>query len=116
MLHDTTDSPIVTWPCYEPAGHRIELTEADLVQHVLLLGSTGSGKSTLLTAATSQLILHRAEKPEDKIGLLLLDAKADDLVPRVRSNRLACKLVISGKAPGNAGCSIMAETKAAGAG
>ena len=84
MLHDTTDSPIVTWPCYEPAGHRIELTEADLVQHVLLLGSTGSGKSTLLTAATSQLIRHRAERPEDKIGLLLLDAKADDLVPRVR--------------------------------
>jgi energy-coupling factor transporter ATP-binding protein EcfA2 len=84
MLHDTTDSPIVVWPCYEPAGRRIELTEADLVQHVLLLGSTGSGKSTLLTAATIQFILHHAENSNDKIGLLELDAKADDIVPRVR--------------------------------
>jgi hypothetical protein len=84
MQHDTTDSPIVAWPCYEPAGRRIELTEADLVQHVLLLGSTGSGKSTLLTAATIQFVLHRAESSKDKIGLLELDAKADDIVPHVR--------------------------------
>jgi energy-coupling factor transporter ATP-binding protein EcfA2 len=86
MTHSNapTEAPLIVWPCYEPAGHRIELTEADLVQHVLLIGSTGSGKSTLLTAATSQLILHNAQRSEDKIGLLVIDAKADDIVSRVR--------------------------------
>ena len=86
MTHSNapTEAPLIVWPCYEPAGYLVELTEGDLVQHVLLAGSTGSGKSTLLTAATNQLILRRAEREEDKIGLLVLDAKADDIVRRVR--------------------------------
>ncbi|HZM01942.1 MAG TPA: hypothetical protein VFC44_02870 [Candidatus Saccharimonadales bacterium] len=43
----------------EPPGHRVELTEADLVQHILLIGSTGSGKSTLLIDTTRQLIAYQ---------------------------------------------------------
>jgi hypothetical protein len=81
------DSPLISWACYEPAGNRVELTEADL-QHVLLIGSTGSGKSTLLIDATQQLIAHKARSPENKLGMLILDAKSDDLVERVQDAAL----------------------------
>ena len=85
MLHDSSYSLIVTWPCYEPVAPSDQIDESKpSAACAATIGSTGSGKSTLLTAATSQLIRHRAERPEDKIGLLLLDAKADDLVSRVR--------------------------------
>ena len=85
------DQPIVCWPCYEPASQKpIELTESDLVQHVLLIGSTGSGKSTLLTSATRQVIRHEAKSSEDKAGLLILDAKSDDLVHQVREAAKDC--------------------------
>ena len=50
MPHLPTDFPLTVWPCYEPASHRVELTAADLVQHILLLGSTGSGNSRQLIA------------------------------------------------------------------
>ncbi|MCX6929104.1 MAG: type IV secretion system DNA-binding domain-containing protein, partial [Verrucomicrobia bacterium] len=79
-----TEIPLVSWRCYEPAGHRVELTEADLVQHVLLVGSTGSGKSTLLVDAIRQLTAHEARSRRSRTGLLILDAKADDLVSRVQ--------------------------------
>jgi energy-coupling factor transporter ATP-binding protein EcfA2 len=69
------DTPLVTLPCYEPAGVRLTLTEADLLQHVLAIGSTGSGKSTLLWSLVEQLMPHGT-------GLLLLDAKVDGLVPQ----------------------------------
>lgn len=81
-MNTNLHKPIIIWPCYEPAAHRVELTETDLVQHVLISGSTGSGKSTLLTAATSQLIEHG--EANSRIGLLVLDAKNDDIVTRVR--------------------------------
>lgn len=68
-----SDTVLVTWPCYEPAGCSITLTENELVQHVLVLGSTGSGKTTLLTGAIQQLLRQR-------VGLLILDAKQDGLV------------------------------------
>lgn len=73
------DHPLIRWPCYEPASYCAELTETDLLQHVLVAGSTGSGKTTLLTAATKQLIGHQA-------GLLLLDAKVDGMVEQVRTD------------------------------
>jgi hypothetical protein len=84
MTHPNSEQPLIRLPCYEPAGHCVELAESDLVQHILLIGSTGSGKSTLLTSAIGQLILHEAHSPQNKVGLLVLDAKADDLVARVR--------------------------------
>ena len=45
MPHLPTDFPLTVWPCYGPAGHRVELAEADLVQYIVLIGSTGSSKS-----------------------------------------------------------------------
>lgn len=84
MNQPPSDAPLISWRCYEPAGHRVELSESDLVQHILLIGSTGSGKSTLLTSATGQIIGHHAGSPEHKPGLLVLDAKGDDLVARVQ--------------------------------
>lgn len=56
----------------------MELTESNLLQHMLVVGSTGCGKTTLLTEAIRQLI-HRPER----IGLLILDAKAEGLVADV---------------------------------
>ena len=89
MAYPTLDPAIVFWRCDDPAlSYRIELTQAELVQHALIIGSTGSGKSTLLVDATQQLIAHQAQSPEKKIGLLVLDAKADDLVARVREAAL----------------------------
>ena len=71
-----SEHPLVVWRCYEPAGCSITLSESDLVQHMLILGSTGSGKTTLMIAAIQQLIQHQ-------IGLLILDAKPDGTVARV---------------------------------
>ena len=77
-------TPLITWPCYEPAGHRVELAQADLLQHVLLIGATGSGKTTLMASALQQLIAHEAGNPLQKLGLLILDSK-NELVGLVRA-------------------------------
>lgn len=69
------DQPLIVLPCYEPAGTRIELTEAELREHLLVIGSTGSGKTTLLWDIVAQLV------PQG-VGLLLLDAKVDGLAER----------------------------------
>ncbi len=75
-----SSEPLVVWPWYEPVStpggieRGVELSEADLLQHVLLLGSTGSGKTTLQRGAVRQLI-------RQGVSLLVLDAKQDDTVP-----------------------------------
>jgi len=77
--------PILSFPLYEPAGQKVEFSEADLLQHLLVVGTTGCGKTTLLTSAIRQLLAH-----PDKPGLLILDAKVDGLVEQVRADaRLA---------------------------
>jgi energy-coupling factor transporter ATP-binding protein EcfA2 len=73
--------PAVVWPCYEPA-RPVELSESDVLEHVLLVGSTGCGKTTLLTTAYTQLIARSAADPLLKTGLLILDSKAE-LLPSV---------------------------------
>lgn len=77
-------NPILSFPCYEPAGHRVEFTESELLQHLLIVGSTGCGKTTLLVSAIKQLLAHPA-----KPGLLILDAKLDGLVAQVRADARA---------------------------
>ncbi len=77
------ETPLIHWPCYEPAGQSITLTEEELVQHVLVIGSTGSGKTTLLTHALQQLIPRG-------VGLLIQDAKCDGTVEQVRAVARAC--------------------------
>ena len=76
--------PVVTWPCYEPGGGRVQLTADDLLQHVLAIGATGSGKSTLLTSAAQQIIAYEARSFSEKAGLLILDSKTE-LVGLVRA-------------------------------
>ncbi len=70
------EEPLIVWACYEPAGYSVSLTAEDLVQHMLVLGSTGSGKTTLLMGAIQQLLRH-------PIGLLILDAKQDGAVEHI---------------------------------
>lgn len=65
-----TGKQIIAWPCYEPAGGSISLTAEDLVQHLLIVGSTGSGKTTLIQSTIDQLL-------PQLYGLLILDAKQD---------------------------------------
>ncbi len=78
---DAESKPAVVWPCYEPA-RPVELSEQDLLEHVLILGSTGSGKTTLLTTAFTQLLARSAADLLLKAGLLVLDSKAE-LLPSV---------------------------------
>lgn len=78
-----TENYIIKWKCYEPAGHSLNLTEADLTQHVLIVGSTGCGKTTLLTSAVRQLLAVDANDAQAKVGLLILDGKVDGLVEQV---------------------------------
>ena len=77
---------IIKWPCYEPAGTVVELTELDLLQHTLVVGSTGCGKTTLLTSAIRQLVHRKLQSERDKIGLLILDAKCDGVYEQVKSD------------------------------
>lgn len=82
-MQNNNDIPLISWACYEPAGHRVEICESTLLQHVLVIGSTGCGKSSQLVDATRQLI----EKPDatGQIGLLILDAK-EELVGQIRDS------------------------------
>src|ERR1035441_9259261 len=73
--------PLVSWPCYEPAGFSVELSERDLLSHVLILGATGAGKTALLVHAMRQLISGSRSRP---IGLLIFDPKVDGTVELVR--------------------------------
>ena len=74
--------PLVSWPCFEPAGFSVELREGDLLSHVLLLGATGAGKTTLLIQAMRQLIKGPRSQP---VGLLIFDPKVDGTVEMVRA-------------------------------
>jgi hypothetical protein len=75
-------TPLVSWACYDPAGFSVELTERDLLSHVLLLGATGAGKTTLLTQAMRQLINRPRSQP---VGLLIFDPKVDGTVEMARA-------------------------------
>ena len=79
------DEVVLRLPCYEPAGHHVELTLDELTQHVLLLGSTGSGKTSVLNEVLWQLLHYRAGDPARQPGLLILDGKGDDTVAKVRA-------------------------------
>lgn len=76
MMNDETI--ILRLPAYEPAGHDVGMSEQDLLQHLLVIGATGSGKTCLLQRVLQQLIARL------KTGLLILDAKCDDTLDRVR--------------------------------
>jgi len=77
---------IIKWPCYEPAGKNVALTESDLLQHALVIGSTGCGKTTLLTSAIRQLMQVRSQSAGENVGLLILDAKNDEVVQQIKTD------------------------------
>ena len=79
------NNSILKWHCYEPSGAFVDLTEAELLQHILVIGSTGSGKTTLLTSAINQLISKDASHTQRKAGLLIIDPKQDGIVEQIRS-------------------------------
>ncbi len=78
-LEDT----IISLPCFEPNSHRLELTGDMLTQHVLLTGASGYGKTTLLNRMLKDIVSYRSSEPAHKIGLLILDLKADQTSERV---------------------------------
>lgn len=71
--------PILRFPVYEPAGRDVTLTASDLLQHILVIGATGSGKTVLLQRGIDELV----GMPD--LGLLIIDAKQEGIVERVRS-------------------------------
>ena len=77
------DDLLLRLPCYEPAGQSVDLTLDDLTQHLLVVGSTGAGKTSLLNEVLWQLLHYRADDPALKLGMLILDGKADDTVAKV---------------------------------
>lgn len=89
------NKPIISLPCFEPAGTSLDLSREDLLGHSLAIGSTGSGKTTrFIYPVINQLMRQR----NSKVGLCILDSKADgamrDLVTRAcqeagRSNELS---------------------------
>lgn len=76
---------ILSLPCYEPGGLRIDLTGEALTRNTLLTGAVGSGKTTTLNEMLYQLIGYRADEPAHKAGLLIFDFKQDDTVGKVRA-------------------------------
>ncbi|MEN9576707.1 MAG: Type secretion-system coupling protein DNA-binding domain [Verrucomicrobiota bacterium] len=79
------DDLLLRLPCYEPAGRTVTLTLDELTQHWLIIGTTGSGKTTILNEVLWQLLHYRAQEPGPKPGILILDAKGDDTVAKVRA-------------------------------
>ena len=79
------DAVLVRLSCYEPAGYELAWTERDILQHVLMIGMTGSGKTSQLRRIIHQLIAYRANEPEERVGLCIVDAKVDDTVAMVKS-------------------------------
>jgi type IV secretory pathway TraG/TraD family ATPase VirD4 len=70
---------MIRLPCYEPAGAVLELSGDDLTRHVIGFGSTGAGKTTgLINPLLQQLIAWKASDQNLRVGLLVLDPKADD--------------------------------------
>lgn len=65
------DRNAVTLNCYDPAGARIEISERELLNHMLIVGATGSGK-------TSRIVLPVFDELcRGRNGLLLIDGKGD---------------------------------------
>lgn len=69
--------------CYEPPGLVLALSDDDLSRHVIALGATGTGKtSALVNPVLRQLLSHRIGGR--KLGILVMDPKADDTEQRVK--------------------------------
>ena len=69
---------VIELQCYEPAGRSILLSERDLLGHSLVIGGSGAGKTTrIVNPLLKQLIEHQASRDEHKVGVCILDTKAD---------------------------------------
>lgn len=95
---------IVRVPCYEPNSFGLELTGQDLCAHSLFQGTTGSGKTTTLNRVMRDLIRHRAEDPDRKMGLVFFDPKADDTSQKVaawaaEAGRASDVKILDGRGP-----------------
>ena len=72
------DDSIINLPCYEPAGSSVSMTIADLMGHTLVTGGSGTGKTTrVIYPMLKQLLEKTASSSETKVGLCIIDTKAD---------------------------------------
>jgi hypothetical protein len=83
-LNDRLDETVISLPCYEPAGGRVELTGRALCTHTLLLGQTGSGKTSVLRWFIKSLIHHHAPEADQRAGIFVFDLNGDETVALVR--------------------------------
>jgi hypothetical protein len=78
------DKVMLRLTCFEPAGGVLELSPDDLTRHVIGLGATGSGKTTaLVNPVLQQIICWKATEHASRVGLLVLDPKADDSAAKI---------------------------------
>jgi len=82
--HDLNDV-VVRLRCYEPNSLQLELTGEDLCRNSLFLGTVGSGKTTTMNPLLRDLIFYRASDPQRRIGLLVIDSKMDETVPKIQT-------------------------------
>ncbi len=76
-------TPLIALRHLRPSGV-LRLSPNDVTRHILGVGSTGSGKTTaLVNPCLQQLIAWRADDPDLKIGLLILDGKCDETVQKI---------------------------------
>jgi type IV secretory pathway TraG/TraD family ATPase VirD4 len=68
--------------CFEPAGARLEFSRDDLLGHSLALGGSGSGKTTRFVLP----MLRKLILSHERVGLVILDTKADGLVAEAVRN------------------------------
>lgn len=75
---DNPQETIVELSCYEPAGQSVPMAAADILGHTLVAGGSGSGKTTrVVYPMLRQLIEHRSSSASEKLGICVLDTKAD---------------------------------------
>lgn len=77
--------PFIELECFEPAGAKLEFGREDLLGHSLALGGSGSGKTSRFVLPMVRELIHSRER----IGLVILDTKADGQMPASVKDALA---------------------------
>ena len=70
--------------CFEPNSQTLDFTGEDLCRNSLFIGTVGSGKTTCMNPMLRDIIHYRAGEAAHKIGLLVIDSKVDETVPKIK--------------------------------
>jgi hypothetical protein len=74
------NEPVISLPCFEPAGRSLDISREDLLGHSMAIGSTGSGKTTRFIYPIIEQLIRQSGS---KASLCILDSKADGAMREV---------------------------------